>query len=136
MKRKGFGLLETLLAITLLTLSVLLLCNVLTTALKLSSQNRESTVAALSAQQILEQIRAGVTPPTGASTFDGANPDPPTSQGFPPAPYPSQDLDGRIYTYRVETRPFAGKPGLYDITLSVNWSGGHRAVLESHVFLP
>ena len=136
MKQKGFGLLETLLAVTLLTLSVLLLCSVLTSALKYSTQNRESAVAAQGAQQILEQIRAGIHPPAGNSLFDGANHDPPTAQGFPPSPYPDQNLDGRLYTYRVSSQEVPGKPGLYDISLRVSWSGGHQAVLESHVYLP
>ena len=127
---------ETLLAVALLASSVLLLCLVLISALKLSGQSRDSTIAAQSAQQILEQVRAGVRPPGTSATFDGANNDPKTAGGFPPTPYPSQKLDGRSYTYPVQSRPIAAKPGLYDVTVTVNWSGGHRAQLETHVFLP
>lgn len=136
MKERGFGLLETLLAVSLLALSVLLLCSVLISALKLSTQNRESSAAAQSAQQILEQIRAGIHPPAGSAVFDGANNDPVTADGFPPSPYPSQNLDGRVYSYRVQSKAIVGKPGLYDISLRVSWSGGHQTVLESYVYLP
>ena len=136
MRIKGFGLLETMLAVALLASSVLLLCQVLLSALKLSGQSRDSTMAAQSAQQILEQVRAGVRPPATAASFDGANNDPRTADGFPPQPYPGQQLDGRSYSYLVRTRPIAAKPGLYDISVTVNWTGGHRAQLETHVFLP
>lgn len=125
-----------MLAVALLASGVLLLCQVLISALKLSGQSRDSAIAAQGAQQILEQIRAGVQPPSTAASFDGANNDPQTADGFPPKPYPGQQFDGRSYTYLVRSQPIAAKPGLYDVSVTVTWTGGHRAQLETHVFLP
>lgn len=117
-------------------MSVLLLCGVLISALKLSGQTRESTVAAQGAQQIFEQLRGGsFLPPAGSVTFDGGAGDAKMA-GFPPDPYPAQVLDGRTYTYVVRSQPVSGQSGLHAILVTVNWDSKHKIQMETHVFFP
>ena len=125
-----------LVAMAVLSISVLTLAGLLIANLQLSSQNRESVAAAQAAQSMLEQIRAGeVALPSSARTFQGALNEP-RQDGFPPSPYPQIQANQTTILYDVQIEPVAGRNGLFWIKIRAHWGVQHGLELESYVFRP
>ena len=121
-------------AIALLALGALSLLGVLIYGLRLSGLNREATQAAQLAQQLLENSR-GALLPTALATFDGAAGDPRVN-GFPPAPFPSVEVAGQTYFFKVVSEPVAAQTSLYSVRVKVSWNGNHQAELQTYYYRP
>lgn len=134
--KKGLSLVEVVVAIGVLAMSVLALMGVLTGIFKLSAQTDESAVAMRGAQELLDRLRTdSMELPSLAVSFDGAANEP-KLQGFPPDPYPKQQIEGQEFAYRVEWEPVPGKVDLYLVHIGVHWGKNHQVKLDSYVFRP
>ena len=104
MSRRGFNLAEVLLAVFLITLALLAVVGVFTASLPFLSHNREAATASALARSLHEEMLARGGLPTTPTLFRGSVPDPPVA-GFPPAPYPRQQVEGRDYDFEVRVDP-------------------------------
>lgn len=117
-----------MLALGLVPIFVLSLFFLFSRGLRLQKQADDLTRASETARLQLEAIRQfpyGRLPAAGV--FDGRLGTPRNGDGFPPAPYPSFDQDGRTYTVRVEVAPGAAR----GVRVDVFWSGNHSTMLET-----
>ena len=132
--KRGYTLLETLLAVGILSALAVTLIGMITYGIRLASQNRDGVVASQLIQQMLEQVRAqGLTPPPVNQTFAGS--DPPIL-GFPPPPYPSTTVAQVDYRFVVQSQPVAGRQDLYSVRVQALWGSQHRVDIETYVFHP
>lgn len=117
-----------MLALGLVPIFVLSLFFLFSRGLRLQKQADDLTRASETARLQLEAIRQfpfGQLPISGV--FDGRLNTPRDAQGFPPAPYPSFEQDGRAYTVRVEVAAGASR----GVRVDVFWSGNHSTMLET-----
>lgn len=131
MRPRGLTLLETVLALGLLPVLVLSLFFLFGRVLRLQAQSDDLGRAGEGARSLMEEIRAlpyARLPAT--ASFDGAAHQPANAQGFPPAPYPSQEIDGRLYAYRVRVDPDGNGRA---VRVEAVWPPNHKVVLETRL---
>lgn len=126
----GFSLAEMLLALLLLSVGVLALIGVFTGGLNLMSRSEEITSATQVGRNVMEQIKQ-MDPaliPDNAD-FDGtvaAN-----ASGFPPAPYPNIERQGRNFDLRVQTERKG--PHSVSVLVTVSWQDGGPLKFETYI---
>jgi prepilin-type N-terminal cleavage/methylation domain-containing protein len=84
---KGFSLLEVLFGVSLVSIVLVALTTVMIGGLRMMQKSEQLEVGTELAREELEQIKTYLYSPIDG-VFDGNVPTP-TTQGFPPAPYPS-----------------------------------------------
>jgi hypothetical protein len=131
--RRGLTLPEVLLSLGLLAGALITLVSVLLTGLRLSQFRQQSTLASDLCRQVVERSKSLGQLPASALTFDGHIPTP-VINGFPPASYPSQMVDGRLYTLQVEIAPLAGHPQVRQLRVRVRW-GHHKNEVETYLYV-
>lgn len=128
---RGLTLAETLVAIGLLSVVVLTVIGVLLSGLRLLTLSQEMTDASNIGRQFMEAVRErggySVIPPS-ISDFDGSLPDA-AGPRFPPAPYPSSQLNGRLYTLRVRTAQ--SSDNVRAVLVEVAWEDDGSIILET-----
>lgn len=118
---RGLTLSELLISVGLLAVVILTIVGVFIGGLKLMNNSKVRTGASNIARQVLEAIEdegGFVALPDEESLFDGAVPTP-AVEGFPPAPYPVAQADGRDFTVVVETRNLGARARA--VLVTVNW---------------
>lgn len=130
MKQRGLSLLEVLFALACLTVAALALVTLFGSGLKLLRQSSDLTRATEVARSVMENIKLGgynATP--RQSSYDGRIPDATDAGGFPPAPYPSIEVDGRTYTIVVRTLPKSAS--LKAVQVEVWWDRNSHVEVET-----
>lgn len=134
MTRRGFNLIEVLLAVAIVAVALITLIGVLTYGMQMLSRSREVYVANEIGRQLMEKIRLETRTtgfsalPGGAYVFDGRVPDP-ASGGFPPAPYPGQTWNGGNYQLVVTGAQSDAR--LKSVTVDVYWGPTQKISLTS-----
>ncbi|MCA9796857.1 MAG: prepilin-type N-terminal cleavage/methylation domain-containing protein [Candidatus Eremiobacteraeota bacterium] len=136
MTRKGFSLVEILLALALVAVAILGIVGAFIAGVRMMGRSNELTQATEEGRQVLERIKLNVAAggldylPTGTYLFDGATPDPPQGAAplvFPPDPYPG---DGR-YVIRVSGRELT--TDLREVSVEVRWGETGRTLLVTRM---
>ena len=126
--KRGFTLLEVILALGLVPILALSLFFLFSRSLRLRRQADDVTRGTEVARLEMEAIRRlQFNQIPAAITCDGALATPP-SGGFPPAPYPQLLQDGQLYTLRVDT---ASENGCRAVRVQVSWPGAHSLFVET-----
>lgn len=134
--RRGRGLTvtEVVIALGILAVAILAIVAAFLGALELNSRSLEMSVATQVGRDFLEQAKENGYDkvPEGTFTYQGANNDPPTADGFPPAPYPRVQANGRDYTLlvRVSTKGATLKV----VAVEVSWGKQGRVILETYLY--
>lgn len=125
----GVSLVEVLFAVGLLTVVLAALTTVFLGGLRLLRQAQEVATASSLARQEMEKIkeRDYTGFPSTAVVYDGRAGDAP-SGGFPPAPYPRQDL-GKQYFLVVRSNPIDDK--LQKVAVEIHWDVSKVQSLET-----
>ena len=127
---RGFSLAEMLLALGLLSVGLLALIGVLTGGLHLMSKSEEITSATQVARSVIERIKdmePAAVPENG--TFGGSNLA--NSSGFPPAPFPTTQSNGRTYDLTVTTTRVG--PHTVSLEVTVTWEDGGKLTCETYL---
>lgn len=116
-----------MLALGLLSIVLVLVFTVLAGGLQMQGRAESVEMASSVAREQLERIK---THPFAivAGTFDGQVPDPVTSGGFPPSPYPSVQR-GSEYFLKVEVQPVDQR--LWHIAVTVSTRDREVTSMES-----
>jgi type II secretory pathway pseudopilin PulG len=135
LKLRGLSVLEMMLALGILAAAVLGLVLLFGSGLQLQRQSADVTRATEVGRTFLETLRSqgGKAMPTAHARFDGRiNQVSDPSTGFPPAPYPSLDVDGR--TYRLVVELAVHSASRKSVKVEVYWDQNSRVVLETSYF--
>ena len=129
MKRRAFSLGEVVLATGLMALVMLSILTVLIGGLQTQTQSSQLLQAQELARQELEAIRVGnfSANPDG-TIYDGRAGTAP-SGGYPPAPYPTQNVLGQDYQIMINVQRLS--PTLRSIRVDVFWDAKHSIHLET-----
>lgn len=103
-------------------------------AIELNARSVDMAVASQVGRDFLERMNelGYDSVPEGNFTFNGANGDPQTAEGFPPAPYPKVEANGKEHSLqvRVSTKGATLKVVVVEVT-----SGKHgRATFETYLY--
>ena len=103
-------------------------------AIELNARSVDTAVASQVGRDFLERVNelGYDAVPDGNFTFTGANNDPRTAEGFPPAPYPKVEANGKehVLQVRVTTKGATLKVVVVEIT-----SGKHgKASFETYLY--
>ena len=132
MKERGFSLLEIIIGFALVTVALLVMIGVFTSAVKLIGKGQELQTASEMAREQMEMVRARAqTIPDDDAMFDGRQGDPPTGVDFPPAPYPGRSVDGIDYKVTVDVA--LQDADLARVTVKVYWDDEMAATVETLV---
>lgn len=124
--RKAMTLAEILLAVGLLAVAILALVALNTGGLRLMSSGRQHLAATDLAERVLDGARE-----LGYSRIPVPKSFPPdaNSEGFPPAPYPGQQIDG--YDYQISVKTQQVKNHLKSVEVKVSY-GKHQRTLTRY----
>ena len=125
---------EVIMALGILSIAILAIVAGFIGALELNSRSVEMAVATQVGRDFLERVKEqGYDKvPDGTFSYDGANNDAPTAQGFPPNPYPRTTANGREHSLLVQV----GTKGatLRLVTVEVSWGNKGRVILETYLY--
>ena len=120
--------LEVIIALGLVPVLILSLFFLFGRSFELQRQADDLTRAGEVGRQFLEELRMlNLAQIPSSATFDGRVPQA-ASGGFPPAPYPCAQLDGRDYYLVVATRLADGARA---VRVAIYWDATHSLVLEN-----
>ena len=116
--RKGFTVLEAMIAVIILAIALLALLRVMPAGIRGSKLAEETTIATMLAQKKIEEARAGSWPPSSSS-------DDFTSEGYP------------NFEYIIDITSVNPTAYLREVTVTVSWPAGasdqRSVVLKTHV---
>lgn len=138
--RRGYSLMELVLALGVVTVAVLALITVFISGLELSARSRDLATATELARAVMERTKLNLRTagfayvPAGSYTFDGRAPAPRVGApplDFPPDPYPGvPNLNGQRYSVLVTgSEPNPGK--LKEMRVEVLFGPSSRVVVET-----
>jgi type II secretory pathway pseudopilin PulG len=130
---RAFTISEVLLSIGLLSVALLAVIGLFTSAIRMQSQQQERDRATSTARRLLERIVAepNVVPAAPAIWNGGELSFTPLDLGppaFPPAPYPYQDGVNLDVFLENSTRP-----GMKLVKVVARWDDGSRLVLQTFI---
>lgn len=127
----GLTLAELMVAIGIVSFSLLTLMGVLTYSLGAVDGDRQLSTASNLAREVMESVRSdGFTSiPAGTLTFDGRVPDPKAGD-FPPAPYPLVVNEEGDYEVVVSVAP---KGVLKSVTVDVYYQTERKVTLQCYL---
>lgn len=137
MSRRGVNLIEIMLALGVVAVAILSLMLVFTRGLDYFANSTDTTLAAATGRQLLDEIkqRGASKLPAGNVQWDGRVPDPKNAAlDFPPAPYPVF-TDG-THKYTLVVRLTDINAGLRSILVDVYWGQRSHITLETYVVTP
>lgn len=134
LKRRALTVAEVVMALGILATAILALVAGFIGALELNSRSVELAVASQVGRDFMEQVKEQGYDrvPEGTFTFNGANNDPPTAQGFPPTPYPRVQANGVGHTLRVRVETKGAT--LKVVVVEVTWGEHGRVILETYLY--
>lgn len=135
-KRHGLTVLETLIAMGLLSVALLSLLLVFTQGMRWLRQSSQVTGATDVAREFLERVRANGYDQVTPGTYDGrlavpTAPDPTT--GFPPGPYPQGVRNNERYTLVVRADSSGLPPNTVAVKVDVYWNDQAKISLETYL---
>lgn len=129
---RGLTLLETLIAMVVLTVAILGLAGVFISGLRLVDASANLTGATNVAREFLETVKERGYSSTSVGTFDGRTPDPAnTTTTFPPAPYPTTSVGRQTFTLVVRCLEFS--PTIRSVQVDVYWDQDSKASFATMV---
>ncbi len=136
MKNKGFSLIEVLIAMSILTIGILAVISMQTTALNVQSKSKLSSNIQLIAQQIVERIHANARDDAAIISYSGLN-----TKSAPPAEEPAKSdhdffkaLLANIPGGYAEISVSNQRP--YPVRVRVHWLDGnikHHMDLDTYI---
>lgn len=133
-RQKGVTVAEMVMAFGILAIAILAIVSGFLGAIELNARSVDTAVASQVGREFLERVHelGYDIVPEGNFTFVGANNDPQTADGFPPAPYPKVQANGKDHflQVRVSTKGATLKVVVVEVT-----SGKHgRATFETYLY--
>ena len=122
-----------MLAVGLLAVAILAVLGVFMSGLEMSRKSQDKTVALELGQEFFENLKTAggyAAIPPGAGVFDGRLPDLQVS-GFPPAPYPSLEVNGVAYQIIVRYGQHSSLAEVRAVMTEIRWGETGRATLET-----
>lgn len=121
--------------LTILTIAILALVALFTSGLRLKTRLSQVTVATEIARETLERTKSMgfAALPTGPAFFDGSLPTPLDASGFPPFPYPTRTVEGRIYTVSARVDEVVGRSRLKTVLVEVSWGDQSQVRLATQM---
>lgn len=125
---------EIMMAFGIVAMAILAIVSGFIGAIELNARSVDTAVASQVGRDFLERVKElGYDKvPEGSFTFNGASNDPPTADGFPPAPYPKVQANGKehVLQVRVSTKGATLKVVVVEVT-----SGKHgKASFETYLY--
>jgi Tfp pilus assembly protein PilV len=126
---------EVMIAIVILTIAILSLVALFASGLRLKTRLTQVTVATEIARETIERAKSlgFAALPAGNVVFDGSAPTAPLASGFPPAPYPTSTVEGRIYTVHVTVAELPGRSRLKSVLVVVSWGDSSNVKLATRM---
>ncbi|MCE7869252.1 hypothetical protein DYH09_02620 [bacterium CPR1] len=121
---------EVLIALAIASLAILTMVGVFAGGLQLLTAGKELAVSTGVGRELMEQMKLLPFAEIAEGTFDGGLPTPPVAN-FPPSPYPTREVSGMRYTYRVIVSVV--RPNLKSITTEVLWRNSKKTILQTYV---
>ncbi len=132
LRARGVSLVELILALAIVAIAIIALVTLFISGLKLLGRSadvqRSSEIARETVEAIVDMGHAQA--PSAASVFDGRNNDPQDANGFPPAPYPTANVEGRLYPITVSVEPLGS---LKVVQVRVHYAAGGNLWLERYL---
>ena len=135
-KRRGLTVLETLIAVGLLSVALLSLLLVFTQGMRWLRQSSQVTGATDVAREFLERVRANGYDQVVVGTYDGRLPvptPPDATMGFPPGPYPQGIRNKERYTLVVRADATGLPPNTVAVKVDVYWNDQGKISLETYL---
>ena len=133
-RKRALSLLEVILAIGILAVAILSLVLLFTSGIRLMTQSSNLTRATEVGREFMETTKSSgfSNLPAGPLAYDGRKNDPvDAATGFPLAPYPVVNQDGRDYHLVVRISPESGT--LKRVEVDVYWDGNSKMTLETYI---
>ena len=134
MKRNaGFTLAEVLLSIGLLSVSLLAVIGLFTSAIRFQATSQERDLAMNISRRLLERIASepNIVPPAPGTWIGGEMAFTPPALGspaFPPAPYPYEE--GYVLDVFLEN---SARPGMKLVRVVARWDNGRSVTLQTFI---
>lgn len=130
---RGLTTIETLVAIGIVSITLLAIMALFTASFRSVNQTSELTNGVEIARELIESVKVlgREAPPPVDGIYKGSIPTPQEESGFPPAPYPEVERGGVRYTLQVTVAPAPGTTRAKAITVEVTWKDGGRTELQT-----
>ena len=121
-------------ALGIVAMAILAIVSGFIGAIQLNARSVDTAVASQVGRDFLERVKElGYDKvPEGSYTFNGANNDPPTADGFPPAPYPRIQANGKDHVLQVRVTTKGATLKVVVVEVSSGKQG--RAVFETYLY--
>lgn len=129
----GLTLLETVIALGLLTTALLGLLAVFISGLRSVNLSSRVTAATDVGQDFLEVSKERGFGLLSLGRYDGTLPDPPGPGSFPASPYPSTTIDGIEYHLIVDCQEIT--PDIRQLSVEVVWDTQTRRGVKLHTWI-
>jgi len=125
---------EVMMALGILGIAILAIVSGFIGAIEMNARSIEMAVASQVGRDFLERAHelGYENVPEGNFTFDGALNAPQTAEGFPPAPYPKVEANGRTHTLLVNVTTKGATLKVVVVEVSCGKHG--RAVFETYLY--